>query len=42
MMWAHCPAVKGWTKVTNFSNLDALSEAEWDKVRCQAILGNVN
>ena len=26
-------AVKGWTKFTKFDDLDAMSEAEWDKVR---------
>ena len=25
---------QGWTKLSNFNDLDALAEAEWDKVQC--------
>lgn len=31
---------QGWTKFTKFDNLDALSEAEWDKVRILSGLWN--
>ncbi|KAL8970334.1 MAG: hypothetical protein Q9183_001571 [Haloplaca sp. 2 TL-2023] len=31
----------GWTKFTNFGDLDALTEAEWDKVRSSMFPGEI-
>jgi len=33
-------AVKGWTKMTTFSDLDAMDDDDWDRVMKSALMDN--